>query len=346
MRGNVLDAACPYLSIHHGWPPCRSLSTTPPTSRDNEKQPSSSHLDPPIATWVDRILPSSFLPYARLARIDRPIGTWLLLWPCWWSTALAASPGTLPDVSLLALFGIGAFVMRGAGCTINDMLDVDLDARVARTANRPLASGELTTNQALAFLALQLTTGLGVLVSLPHTVYCFQLGVASLPLVAAYPLMKRFTNYPQAVLGLTFNWGAIMGYAAVHGSLDYAVVLPLYASGVAWTMVYDTLYAHQDKVDDAALGIKSTALTFAHQTKPILHGFALASYTSWLLAGHAADVSSLAFYSGITGAYGHLVWQIQTADLDNPQNLAERFRSNHTVGAIVFGSIVLGNLIQ
>lgn len=236
--------------------------------------------------------------------------------------------------------------MRGAGCTINDLWDADLDAKVARTARRPLASGEVTTNQALTFLALQLTTGLGVLVSLPHTEYCVWLGVASLPLVGAYPVMKRLTNFPQAVLGLTFNWGAIMGYAAVHGSLDYAVVLPLYASGVAWTMVYDTLYAHQDKVDDAALGIKSTALTFADQTKPVLHGFALASYISWLLAGHAADITSVAYGCGITGAYGHLVWQIQTADLDNPQNLAERFRSNHTVGAIVFGSIVVGNLLQ
>jgi 4-hydroxybenzoate polyprenyltransferase len=277
--------------------------------------------------------------------MDKPIGTWLLLWPCWWSTALAAPIGEIPDVSLLALFGVGAFVMRGAGCTINDMWDADLDGRVARTSSRPLASGDLSHTQALKFLALQLSTGLAVLVSLPQTWYCFQLGAASLPLVIIYPLMKRYTNYPQLVLGLTFNWGTWMGYAAVHGNLDYFTVVPLYFAGVAWTMVYDTLYAHQDKTDDAKLGIKSTALTFG-DNKAILHGFALAAYAGLLASGYHAEVGSIPFYTGITASYGHLVWQIQTADLEDPQNLGDRFRSNHTVGAIVFGSIVAGNLVQ
>lgn len=329
----------------------RLLSTTPTPSskqqKDREENSVKEALDPPMVTWVDTMLPTPMQPYARLARMDRPIGTWLLLWPCWWSTALAAPAGDLPDVSLLALFSVGAFVMRGAGCTINDMWDADLDQKVARTATRPLASGDVSQKQALGFLALQLSTGLGVLVSLPHTMYCFQLGAASLPLVVAYPLMKRYTNYPQAVLGLTFNWGALMGYAAVHGTLDYPTVMPLYFSGVAWTMVYDTLYAHQDKVDDRKLGIKSTALTFGdNNTKPVLHGFALATYAGWLAAGHFGDVGSLPFYAGITGAYGHLLWQIQTADLEDPLNLGDRFRSNHTVGAIVFTSIVAGNLMQ
>jgi 4-hydroxybenzoate polyprenyltransferase len=329
-----------------------STNTPVPPSKDDDDDDDTTtktndQLDPSMVTWVDKVLPESLQPYARLARMDKPIGTWLLLWPCWWSTALAASPGTLPDMSLLTLFGVGAFVMRGAGCTINDMWDSDLDQKVARTATRPLASGALSQQSALAFLALQLSTGLGVLVSLPHTMYCFQLGAASLPLVVLYPLMKRYTNYPQVVLGLTFNWGALMGYAAVHGSLDYPTVIPLYLSGVAWTMVYDTLYAHQDKVDDQKLGIKSTALTFGDQkTKPILHGFAIATYASWLAAGYYGDVASLPFYAGITGAYGHLLWQIETADLEDPQNLGDRFRSNHTVGAIVFGSIVAGNLMQ
>jgi 4-hydroxybenzoate polyprenyltransferase len=187
--------------------------------------------------------------------------------------------------------------------------------------------------------------GLGVLVNLPHPYVCIPLGAASLPLVAFYPYMKRIMPYPQLVLGLTFNWGAWMGYAAVHGTVDLPMLLPLYISGVAWTMVYDTLYAHQDKVDDRKLGLHSTALTFGSNTKPILHGFAALSYASWLAAGYQSDIINAFYALGITGAYGHLLWQIQTANLEDPHNLAKRFRSNHTVGAIVFGSIVAGNVM-
>jgi 4-hydroxybenzoate polyprenyltransferase len=313
------------------------LSIQSPNTPNDSSATNTTHTDPP--TWIEKYLPEPLRPYAYLARIDKPIGTWLLLWPCCWSTALATAPGALPDPRLLGLFGIGAFCMRGAGCTINDLWDKDLDKQVVRTANRPLASGVLTTNQAVGFLGLQLATGLAVLVTLPHTHYCVQLGVASLPLVLIYPLMKRYTRFPQFVLGLTFNWGAFMGWAATHGSLDLGVVLPLYASGVTWTMVYDTLYAHQDKLDDAKLGIKSTALTFGAQTKPILQGFAMATYAGWLLAAPFTMVGT----AGLTGAYAHLVWQIQSADLDDPLSVADRFRSNHTVGAIVFGSLVAGN---
>ena len=211
-----------------------SSAPSPPSDNEHNKQE-------PTNTWVEEYLPVTVQPYARLARMDKPIGTFLLLWPCWWSTALAANAHSLPDSKLLGLFGVGAFVMRGAGCTINDMWDSEFDKRVSRTRTRPLASGELTHVQALAFLGIQLTAGLGVLLSLPHTLYCFQLGAASLPLVAVYPLMKRYTNWPQLVLGMTFNWGAFMGWAATYGSLDWTVVGPLYASGVAWTLVYDTL---------------------------------------------------------------------------------------------------------
>jgi len=220
-------------------------------------------------------LPPSLRPYAHLARLDKPIGTFLLLHPCLWSTALATTPlGCTPDLSLCALFGLGSFLMRGAGCTINDMWDSNYDRNVERTKSRPLASGELTYPQAWTFLALQLSAGLGVLLSLPHLEQCFVWGVASLPLVATYPLMKRYTNYPQLALGMTFNWGAIMGWVAVRGDVDWSVVAPLYASGVAWTLVYDTLYAHQDKKDDVKLGLKSTALTFGEDgTKPILTAF-------------------------------------------------------------------------
>ena len=173
--------------------------------------------DPPIFTWVDRYLPSQVHPYARLARMDKPIGTWLLLWPCFWSTAFAAPAGNIPDAKLLSLFAVGAFAMRGAGCTINDMWDHDFDRQVHRTVSRPLAKGELNHQQALGFLALQLSVGLGVLVSLPNTLYCFVWGASSLPLVVTYPLMKRYTHWPQVFLGLTFNWGAWMGWAATHG---------------------------------------------------------------------------------------------------------------------------------
>jgi len=297
-------------------------------------------------------IPKSLQPYAHLARLDKPIGTFLLLHPCLWSTALAAPIGTLPDIKLCTLFSIGSFVMRGAGCTINDMWDSQYDKDVERTKSRPLASGLLSYNQAWMFLTLQLSAGLGVLVSLPNVQDCVVWGVASLPLVATYPLMKRYTNYPQLVLGLTFNWGAIMGWVAVHGTsnIDWNVVGPLYASGVLWTLIYDTLYAHQDKSDDKKLGLKSTALTFGEEgTKPILTGLTALTWGSWMLAGYnngyGEILDALYYYVGVSTAASHLLWQIYTADLNNTKNLAERFRSNNMVGWIVFGSCVAGNMM-
>lgn len=261
------------------------------------------------------------------------------------------------DPYLLSLFTVGAFVMRGAGCTINDLWDQDFDAKVKRTANRPLAAGDVTTPQAIGWLAVQLSLGLGVLVSLPHTYYTFAWGAASLPLVVVYPLMKRYTKYPQLVLGVTFNWGAWMGWAATFGSIDFAVIGPLFASGIAWTMVYDTIYANQDKEDDSKLGLKSTALTFGSngdaKQKQILHAFAALTYGGWLLSGYnlydplGVDGAMTPFglyANGVSAAYAHLNWQIRTADFDDPHNLAERFRSNTMVGGIVFGSILAGNL--
>jgi len=322
-----------------------------------------------------RMLPNSLRPYALLARVDKPIGTALLLWPCLWSTALAASqPGGgwdylagAPDPSLIALFTIGkffvlcltcftfdidsfstsisgSFVMRGAGCTINDMWDKDFDRNVHRTKNRPLASGKLSTNQAIGFLGLQLSVGLGVLLSLPNMQYCLILGISSLPLVATYPLMKRYTNWPQLFLGMTFNWGAFMGWAASHGSLDPSVVLPLYASGVCWTLVYDTLYAHQDKVDDAKLGLKSTALHFGEHTKPTLYCFSGMTFLGWNLAGFGAGFTEPVYYIGSFAAFSHLLWQICSADLEDPDNLANRFKSNNHVGGIMFASCVAGSM--
>lgn len=293
-------------------------------------------------TWAEKHTPKWMLPYIQLSRINRPAGTFMLLWPCFWSISLAAPAGQLPDLGLLALFGTGAFIMRSAGCTINDMWDKNFDKQVERTNQRPLASGALTYPQAWGFLAAQLSAGLGVLLQLNW--YSIVLGASSLSLVAAYPFMKRVTYWPQAFLGLTFNFGALLGWSAVQGSCAWPVVLPLYAGGIAWTLVYDTLYAHQDKNDDRQIGVKSTALLFADNTKPILNAFAVATVAGIGTAGYAVDLA-WPFYAGLAGSAAHLAWQINTAQLDNPINLQERFGSNKWLGALIFSSIVAGKII-
>ncbi len=206
--------------------------------------------------WILRLAPARARPYLRLIRIDRPIGTWLLLFPCWWSLSLAASAGTRPpDLRLILLFALGALVMRGAGCTYNDIVDRDFDAKVARTAGRPIPSGQVSLVQAIAVLATLLAIGLAVLLQLND--FAVLLGAASIALVLAYPFMKRITYWPQAWLGLTFNWGALLGWAAMTGGVG-ASALWLYAAGIAWTLGYDTIYAHQDKEDDALIGVGLT----------------------------------------------------------------------------------------
>jgi len=344
-------------SIHAKDDTNSSYNTTTSSSYNNNnsniKINSSETSDPAVLGWVDTHLPESFKPYARLARIDKPIGTWLLLWPCYWSTALASASqqAYIPDPYLLGLFGVGAVVMRGAGCTINDLWDRDIDQQVARTKTRPLAGGDVTVPQAIAFLAAQLSIGLGVLVSLPHMEYCFLWGAASLPLVALYPLTKRFFTWPQLFLGITMNWGAWMGWAATYGSMDYSVLPFLYGSGVTWTLVYDTIYAHQDKHDDAKLGLCSTALAFGKdddEQKKVLHGFAALTWLQWMAVGYnASDFLAFPYYQlGVTTAYAHLVWQIQTADFNDPHSVMARFRSNSTLGAIIFGAITVGGALQ
>src|SRR3978361_2320392 len=216
-------------------------------------------------TWVDTHGPSWSRPYLRLARFDRPIGSWLLLMPCWWSAALAA--GVAHDVSQLAfvivLFFIGAFVMRGAGCTWNDITDRDLDGRVERTRSRPIPAGQVTVSQALVFLVLQGLIGLGVLLQFNR--FAIMTGIASLAIVAVYPFMKRITWWPQVVLGLAFSWGALMGFAVTLERIDLTALV-LYAGSIAWVIGYDTIYAHQDSEDDALIGIKSTARLFGART--------------------------------------------------------------------------------
>lgn len=295
--------------------------------------------DIPRDSWIERV-PAGLRPYLRLARLDRPIGTWLLLLPCWWSTALAAGGGW-PDVRLIALFAIGAIAMRGAGCTVNDLADRDIDGKVARTVSRPIANGDLTVLQAFAFLGLQL--GIGLLVLLQLNAFTIGLAICSLALVAFYPFAKRITYWPQFVLGLTFNWGALVGWSAVHGALAWPAVV-LYAAGICWTIGFDTIYGHQDKEDDILVGVKSTALKFGRDTWKWLVGFYAGAV---LLLAAAGTLAGLAwpFYVGLALASGHLVWQVRTLDIDDPKNCLNRFKSNRDFGLIVFAAIVAGQLL-
>lgn len=274
----------------------------------------------------------------RLARADRPIGVWLLLWPCWWSLALAGigTGAAYPDPWLMALFAVGATVMRGAGCTWNDIVDRDYDSRVARTRSRPIASGQISVPAALVFMAVLSLAGL--LVLLQFNLFSILLGIASLAIVATYPFMKRFTYWPQVVLGLAFSWGALMGWAAMRGELSWAPLL-LYGGAVAWTIGYDTIYAHQDKEDDALLGLKSTALKFGDRTKPWLSLFYGVAFAGIAAAGVAAGAGTV-FLIALAAGAAQLVWQVVTLDVSDERNCLVRFRSNRDFGAIIFAALV------
>jgi 4-hydroxybenzoate polyprenyltransferase len=280
--------------------------------------------------WVDRSAPRAWLPYLRLARFDRPIGAWLLLFPCWWGQALGElSLGRpYPDPAYLALFLIGAFVMRGAGCTYNDIVDKDYDASVARTAARPIPSGQVSVRAAQVFLAALCLAGLAVL--LQFNFFTIALGAASLLLVAIYPFSKRYTYWPQLVLGLTFKWGALVGWSAVTGSLALAPVV-LYAGCVLWTIGYDTIYAHQDKEDDLAIGLKSTALRFGDATPRWLTAFYAGAIVLWGIAGALAGAGPV-FFLALTLAAIQLAWQVATLDIADAGNCSARFRSNRLIG--------------
>lgn len=305
---------------------------------EDKKQDQARVADAPPENWVDAYAPAWARPYARLARLDRPIGWWLLLLPCWWSVALASEGW--PSLLLLLLFFIGAVAMRGAGCTWNDIVDRDIDAAVARTRLRPLPSGAVTLKGALAFLALQCLIGLGVLLSFNS--FAILLGFSSLLLVAIYPFMKRITYWPQFILGLAFNWGALMGWAAVHGSLTAAPLL-LYLGAVAWTIGYDTIYAHQDKEDDALIGVKSTALKFGEATQKWLWLFYGLAFIAFAGAGAAAGLGPF-FYPVLAMGAALLVWQIVTLDINDPARCLRLFRSNRDFGLVLFAAIVAGQM--
>jgi 4-hydroxybenzoate polyprenyltransferase len=288
---------------------------------------------------VDRYAPGAVLPYLRLARLDRPIGYFLLGLPCFWSVALAGRSieAPYPDPWLLVLFALGAAVMRAAGCVYNDIVDRDIDAQVARTRSRPLPSGAVSVTAASLFMLALCLVGLAVLLSFNS--FTILLGLGVIPIVALYPFVKRISSWPQAVLGLAFYWGALMGWAAVLGRLELAPVV-LYAGAICWTIGYDTIYAHQDREDDGVLGLKSTALKFGRATKPWLSALYAAAWLGITLSGLLAGAATM-FLLGMVVAGGQLAWQIVTLDIDDQENCLARFRSNRGFGLIVFGAILL-----
>jgi len=300
--------------------------------------------DAPSRNWVDTYAPGATRPYLRLMRADRPIGTWLLLIPCWWGAALAAGAAgqAYPNPWHLVLFAVGAFVMRGAGCVWNDVTDRDIDAKVARTRGRPIPSGQVSVRQALAFAVALSLVGLAVLLQFDR--FTILLGIASLGIVAAYPFMKRITHFPQVVLGLAFNWGALVGWSAVHGSLSLAPIL-LYLAGIAWTLGYDTIYALQDIEDDAVVGVKSTAIYFGENVRnwiTVFYGAAI------LLAGGAL----MAAGSFIPAIAGLLVFalllgrQMARLDVRNPSSALMAFRRNRDAGLALFAGLAADCLIR
>jgi 4-hydroxybenzoate polyprenyltransferase len=289
--------------------------------------------------WVDRYAPAALRPYLRLARADRPIGSWLLLLPCWWSAALAAVAAAAlgPNPWHLLLFAVGTVAMRGAGCTWNDIVDREIDARVERTRSRPLPSGQVSLRAAVAFLGLQALVGLAVLLQFNR--FAIATGIASLAIVAIYPFMKRITWWPQIVLGLAFSWGALMGWAAAFGRLDWQAVA-LYAGSIAWVIGYDTIYAHQDREDDALAGLKSTALLFGDRTKPMLAAFFALAVVLIGIAGFGAGAGVL-FALGLAAFAAHLGWQVRRLDIGDPALCLRLFQSNRDAGLILFAGLVL-----
>ena len=274
-------------------------------------------------------------------RLDRPIGTWLLLLPGWWALAMAMPPGNWPNPLWVALFGIGAILMRGAGCVINDLFDRDFDSKVARTADRPLASGAIRVRAALAFLAALLLISFGILVQ--FNLFAMAVGALSLALIVPYPLMKRITWWPQAWLGLTFNWGVLLGWAVVRGEIEPSAMV-LYAAGFFWTLGYDTIYAHQDKEDDALVGIKSTARLLGANTRPWIAGFYIVCMALLSLSAWIAGIGWL-FWIGLAAGVAHLIWQTATIDFDDPKDCLTKFRANRDFGLIIFLAAIAGRVV-
>ncbi|MDQ0391572.1 4-hydroxybenzoate octaprenyltransferase [Labrys monachus] len=300
--------------------------------------------DAPAGNWVDRYAPAFLRPFLRLSRADRPIGGWLLMWPCWWSAALVALDRNraFPDPWHLVLLFVGAFVMRGAGCTLNDLVDRHIDAAVERTRSRPIPSGQVSAPAAAAWLVLQALVGLAVVAQFNLFTVC--LGIASLAVVAIYPFMKRITSWPQAVLGVAFSWGALMGWAAAAGSLGWSPLL-LFAGSILWVIGYDTIYACQDREDDAIVGVRSTALLFGEHARLAVAGFYAGCVLLFALSLTFVDASPFSFL-GLACFAVHLLWQVIRFDHEDGARCLRIFRSNRDAGAIFFAGLVVDCLWQ
>ena len=300
--------------------------------------------------WVDRLAPAVTRPYLRLSRADRPIGTWLLMLPCWWGLTLAILQGGRagwPDLWIAGGCAIGAFLMRGAGCTWNDIADRDIDARVARTRSRPIPSGQVSVRAALVWMGVQAGLAFGILLTFNTT--AITLGIAALLPVCIYPFAKRFTWWPQVVLGIAFNWGILLAWAAHTGSLAPAALV-LFAGGIAWTLFYDTIYAHQDTEDDALIGVRSTARLFGDRSRLWLRGFMVATVlltaTAAIMAGINRNILLLVLALGGPWAMGwHLAWQLRRFDPDNAAGLLHLFRSNRDAGLILVLFFAMAGLL-
>lgn len=324
------------------------MADTRPTEEVTAQDPKGQVSDAVKGNWVDHLAPAFSRPYLRLSRADRPIGTWLLLLPCWMSLTLAMlSTGTasLHDLWIAVGCALGAFLMRGAGCTWNDITDRHIDAQVERTRSRPIPSGQVTAKQAAVWMVLQALVSLGIL--LTFNTAAILLGVLSLAPVAIYPFAKRFTWWPQVFLGIAFNWGALLAWTAHTGALQWPAVL-LYAGGIAWTLFYDTIYAHQDTEDDALIGVKSTARLFADKTPQWLQLFLIATVAliglSTIMAGLAASpVALVVALIGPMSMGWHMQWQLRKLDTNDPHLCMVLFRSNRDTGllAVLFFVIAL-----
>lgn len=297
-----------------------------------------------IAERMVNELPSPLIKYAELMRLNKPTGTWLLLWPCYWSIGLSTPAGCMPSLNLLTLFAVGAISLRSAGCIINDMWDQKFDSKVERTKNRPIASKQITNFDAA--ILMQGLLAIGLLVILKFDLNSIMLAMSSMILVVVYPAMKRISNYPQLILGMAFNWGALLGWSvACNGQLDLTVTLPLYLGGICWTMIYDTLYAHQDKHDDQKLGLKSTALTFGQHTSNYLYAFTAAMTTSMTLAGFNSD-QCWPYYLSVLLCSTNLVRIIKKTDINNIEQCQKAFNQNKHIGWMLFAGIVFGTLFK
>lgn len=298
------------------------------------------HTDIKNNGWIEQFIPDFFRPYAYLARLDRPIGAWLLLFPGWWAIVLAAGglrAMNLNDAKVMLLFGLGAIIMRAAGCVVNDLWDQKFDKQVTRTQSRPLAAGTLSAKQAVFFLAGLLLAGFLILLQM-HIVTIL-LGFFTIPLIIAYPLMKRITWWPQAFLGLTFNFGALMGWSAITGIIEPACLL-LYCGCIFWTIGYDTIYAHQDKEDDARIGLKSSALKLGQDSPRWVSAFYAAAFLLFTLSFILATAGILS-YLCLTVAAWHLYRQIKNWDINNHQSSLDTFKSNRDLGFLLLLAALL-----